>query len=180
MLKHWSYRSLVLSHANDLFCRDMSHSHICYFLKHKVLALCVYEIWSKFIKICSWDSIDDKSTSVKLMGWCHRVFTWSNVDKVPRCQLECSRSPCYFSRSDQYSALLMKKWVSVFNTIFDEDNYTPITVTTEREYRQVTDVYPFRDTKREEVRHRERCSDAYFHWVLTPLLLQNVAVISNY
>ena len=45
----------------------------------------------------------------------------------------------------------MKKWVEVFNKIFEEDNYTPIHVESEKLYRQVTDVYPFRDKTLEEV-----------------------------
>ena len=43
---------------------------------------------------------------------------------------------------DQYSEILMKKWVAVFNGIFDEDNYTPITVQNDEEYDRVTSTYP--------------------------------------
>ena len=44
---------------------------------------------------------------------------------------------------DQYSEILMKKWVAVFNKIFDEDNYTPICVQNEEEeHERVTSVYP--------------------------------------
>ena len=46
---------------------------------------------------------------------------------------------------DTYSAILMRKWVDVFDTIFQEDNYTPITVENEEEYQEVATVYPFKD-----------------------------------
>ena len=44
----------------------------------------------------------------------------------------------------------MRKWVDVFDTIFQEDNYTPITVTSEEEYQEVSTVYPFKDDALEQ------------------------------
>lgn len=52
---------------------------------------------------------------------------------------------------DQYSEILMKKWVEVFNGIFDMDNYTPITVTTREEYDAIIAIYPFMDSQLEKV-----------------------------
>jgi len=51
---------------------------------------------------------------------------------------------------DQYGEILMKKWMDVFNKIFDEDNYTPITVETGLEYSSIVDVYPYRDASLEQ------------------------------
>ena len=45
----------------------------------------------------------------------------------------------------------MKKWVEVFNEIFDKDNYTPIRVDTQKEFTDITGVYPFRDEALEQV-----------------------------
>ena len=52
---------------------------------------------------------------------------------------------------DQYSEILMQKWVGVFNQIFDEDNYTPIMVETDNDYEAVIDKFPFRDKDLEQV-----------------------------
>ena len=53
---------------------------------------------------------------------------------------------------DQYSEILMKKWVAVFNSIFDEDNYSPIMASDEKEYKETIDVYPFKDPQLEQVK----------------------------
>jgi hypothetical protein len=53
--------------------------------------------------------------------------------------------------SEQYSEILRTEWVKVFNRIFDEDNYTAITVETLEEYQRITDVYPFKDASLEQV-----------------------------
>ena len=58
-------------------------------------------------------------------------------------------SVCIFR--ELYSEILRTEWVRVFNQIFDEDNYTAITVETAEEYRRITDVYPFRDISLEKV-----------------------------
>jgi len=52
---------------------------------------------------------------------------------------------------EQYSEILRTEWVKVFNQIFDDDNYTAITVETVEEYRRITDVYPFKDISLEQV-----------------------------
>ena len=60
---------------------------------------------------------------------------------------------------DQYSEVLMKKWVQVFNAIFDKDNYTPITSSNAGEYEAITAIYPFMDAELERVgrgRHQGR------------------------
>ena len=57
---------------------------------------------------------------------------------------------CYSIR-EQYSEILRTEWVGVFNQIFDEDNYTAITVETAEEYQRITDVYPFNDALLEQV-----------------------------
>ena len=45
----------------------------------------------------------------------------------------------------------MKKWVTVFNVIFDEDNYTSITANDEKEYKQTIHIYPYKDPQLEAV-----------------------------
>ena len=52
---------------------------------------------------------------------------------------------------EQYSEILRKRWVEVFNQIFDEDNYTAISVETPEEYQRVASVYPFKDASLEQV-----------------------------
>ena len=51
---------------------------------------------------------------------------------------------------DQYSEILMRNWIEIFNDIFEQDNYTPITVTEQEGYESITKKYPFRDEKLEE------------------------------
>ncbi|XP_064631540.1 exocyst complex component 6B-like isoform X2 [Lineus longissimus] len=46
---------------------------------------------------------------------------------------------------DMYSEVLMKKWVSIFDGIFNEDNYTPIHVESDVKYQEITSIYPFED-----------------------------------
>jgi len=58
---------------------------------------------------------------------------------------------CVGGCSEQYSEILRKRWVEVFNQIFDEDNYTAISVETPDEYERVCSVYPFRDVSLEQV-----------------------------
>jgi len=56
--------------------------------------------------------------------------------------------------SEQYSEILRKRWVEVFNRIFDEDNYTAISVETPEEYERIASVYPFKDATLEQVINR--------------------------
>jgi hypothetical protein len=52
---------------------------------------------------------------------------------------------------DMYSEVLMKKWVSIFDGIFNEDNYTPIYVESDEDYQKITAVYPYEDDGLEKV-----------------------------
>nr|XP_022341986.1 exocyst complex component 6B-like isoform X1 [Crassostrea virginica]XP_022341987.1 exocyst complex component 6B-like isoform X2 [Crassostrea virginica] len=57
---------------------------------------------------------------------------------------------------DQYSDILTRQWVDIFNEIFDEDNYTPIYVESVEEYTAIVTQFPFQD---EELEQREN----YYH-----------------
>ena len=59
---------------------------------------------------------------------------------------------------DQYSEILMKKWVAVFNSIFDEDNYSPIMASDDKDYKETIDVYPFKDPQLEQVKWSQNYS----------------------
>ncbi|XP_006831208.1 PREDICTED: exocyst complex component 6 isoform X3 [Chrysochloris asiatica] len=50
-----------------------------------------------------------------------------------------------FEIRDQYSETLLKKWAGVFRDIFEEDNYSPIPVVNEEEYKIVISKFPFQD-----------------------------------
>ncbi|CAF92770.1 unnamed protein product, partial [Tetraodon nigroviridis] len=56
-----------------------------------------------------------------------------------------------FEVRDQYSETLLKKWSLVFREIFELDNYSPIPVETEEEYKLVTSRFPFHDAKIEKL-----------------------------
>ena len=45
----------------------------------------------------------------------------------------------------------MTKWVEIFNGIFDDDDYMPLTVDNDSEYRAVIAEFPYRDTILERV-----------------------------
>ena len=62
---------------------------------------------------------------------------------------------CFGCCSEQYSEILRKRWVEVFNQIFDEDNYTAISVESLQEYRRIESVYPFKDAALEQVQSVE-------------------------
>jgi len=62
---------------------------------------------------------------------------------------------------EQYSEILRKRWVEVFNRIFDEDNYTAISVESPDEYHRIASVYPFRDAVLEQVRWFKMCYVTY-------------------
>uniref|UniRef100_UPI00358F2CF4 exocyst complex component 6B-like isoform X2 n=1 Tax=Myxine glutinosa TaxID=7769 RepID=UPI00358F2CF4 len=51
---------------------------------------------------------------------------------------------------DQYCEVLLKKWAAVFRQLFDEDNYTPILVNSQEEFRNVTNQFPLVDVALEE------------------------------
>ena len=44
---------------------------------------------------------------------------------------------------DQYNEILMKRWVVVFRTIFDADNYHPMQVNNLTEYNEIINEFPF-------------------------------------
>nr|XP_040128167.1 exocyst complex component 6 [Ictidomys tridecemlineatus] len=50
-----------------------------------------------------------------------------------------------FEIRDQYNETLLKKWAGVFRDIFEEDNYSPIPIVSEEEYKIVTSKFPFQD-----------------------------------
>ncbi|XP_068161402.1 exocyst complex component 6 isoform X2 [Antennarius striatus] len=52
-----------------------------------------------------------------------------------------------FEVRDQYNETLLKKWALVFRDIFELDNYSPIPVDTEEEYRLVVSRFPFHDVE---------------------------------
>uniref|UniRef100_A0A8C3V496 Exocyst complex component n=1 Tax=Catharus ustulatus TaxID=91951 RepID=A0A8C3V496_CATUS len=50
-----------------------------------------------------------------------------------------------FEIRDQYNETLLKKWSGLFRDIFEADNYSPIPVANEEEYRIVISKFPFQD-----------------------------------
>ncbi|XP_049614886.1 exocyst complex component 6 isoform X1 [Syngnathus scovelli] len=55
-----------------------------------------------------------------------------------------------FEVRDQYNETLLKKWTLVFREIFELDNYSPIPVETEDEYKLVVGRFPFHDAEIEK------------------------------
>ncbi|KAG7282566.1 hypothetical protein CRUP_001141 [Coryphaenoides rupestris] len=55
-----------------------------------------------------------------------------------------------FEIRDQYNETLLKKWSLVFREIFELDNYSPIPVETEEEYKLVVGRFPFHDSEIEK------------------------------
>ncbi|XP_051522712.1 exocyst complex component 6 isoform X1 [Myxocyprinus asiaticus] len=55
-----------------------------------------------------------------------------------------------FEVRDQYNETLLKKWALVFREIFEQDNYSPIPVDTEEEYKSVINRFPFHDAEIEK------------------------------
>lgn len=51
---------------------------------------------------------------------------------------------------DQYSDILTRQWVDIFNEIFNEDNYTPIYVESVEEYTAIVTQFPFQDEELEQ------------------------------
>uniref|UniRef100_A0A8C6YFQ5 Exocyst complex component n=1 Tax=Naja naja TaxID=35670 RepID=A0A8C6YFQ5_NAJNA len=50
-----------------------------------------------------------------------------------------------FEIRDQYNETLLKKWAILFRDIFEADNYSPIPVSSEEEYKLVISKFPFQD-----------------------------------
>ncbi|XP_074856495.1 exocyst complex component 6 isoform X7 [Carettochelys insculpta] len=57
-----------------------------------------------------------------------------------------------FEIRDQYNETLLKKWAGLFRDIFEADNYSPIPVANEEEYRIVISKFPFQDPELDKVR----------------------------
>ncbi|XP_062858750.1 exocyst complex component 6 isoform X3 [Trichomycterus rosablanca] len=55
-----------------------------------------------------------------------------------------------FEIKDQYNETLLRKWALVFREIFEQDNYSPIPVETEAEYKSVVGRFPFHDAEIEK------------------------------
>ncbi|TRY55569.1 hypothetical protein DNTS_023162 [Danionella cerebrum] len=55
-----------------------------------------------------------------------------------------------FEVRDQYNETLLKKWALVFRDIFEQDNYSPIPVENEEEYKAVVSRFPFHDAEIEK------------------------------
>uniref|UniRef100_A0A8C2E3T9 Exocyst complex component n=1 Tax=Cyprinus carpio TaxID=7962 RepID=A0A8C2E3T9_CYPCA len=55
-----------------------------------------------------------------------------------------------FEVRDQYNETLLKKWALVFRDIFEQDNYSPIPVENEEEYKSVVSRFPFHDAEIEK------------------------------
>ncbi|XP_014344915.1 exocyst complex component 6B isoform X1 [Latimeria chalumnae] len=51
---------------------------------------------------------------------------------------------------DQYGEILLKKWAAVFRQILDLDNYSPIPVANEEEYKRTMGQFPFQDSNLEK------------------------------
>ncbi|KAM4637062.1 exocyst complex component 6 isoform 2-T2 [Discoglossus pictus] len=50
-----------------------------------------------------------------------------------------------FEVRDKYNETLLKKWAGLFRDIFEADNYSPIPVANEEEYKTVVSKFPFHD-----------------------------------
>ncbi|KAK1166378.1 exocyst complex component 6-like isoform X2 [Acipenser oxyrinchus oxyrinchus] len=55
-----------------------------------------------------------------------------------------------FEIRDQYNETLLKKWAGVFREIFESDNYSPIPVENEEEFKTVISRFPFHDAEIEK------------------------------
>ncbi|XP_066549726.1 exocyst complex component 6 isoform X2 [Amia ocellicauda] len=55
-----------------------------------------------------------------------------------------------FEIRDQYNETLLKKWALVFREIFEQDNYSPIPVENDEEYKSVISRFPYHDAEIEK------------------------------
>ncbi|XP_044276595.1 exocyst complex component 6 isoform X5 [Varanus komodoensis] len=55
-----------------------------------------------------------------------------------------------FEIRDQYNETLLKKWAVLFRDIFEADNYSPIPVSNEEEYKIVISKFPFQDPEHDK------------------------------
>uniref|UniRef100_A0A3B3I1F4 Exocyst complex component n=1 Tax=Oryzias latipes TaxID=8090 RepID=A0A3B3I1F4_ORYLA len=52
---------------------------------------------------------------------------------------------------EQYGEILLKRWNITFRQVLDQDNYSPIPVSTEEEYRHYTSLFPMQDPELEKL-----------------------------
>ncbi|XP_039996509.1 exocyst complex component 6B isoform X5 [Xiphias gladius] len=52
---------------------------------------------------------------------------------------------------EQYGEILLKRWNITFRQVLDQDNYSPIPVSTEQEYRHYTSQFPLQDPELEKL-----------------------------
>ncbi|XP_041635316.1 exocyst complex component 6B isoform X5 [Cheilinus undulatus] len=52
---------------------------------------------------------------------------------------------------EQYGEILLKRWNLTFRQVLDQDNYSPIPVSTEQEYRHYTSQFPLQDPELEKL-----------------------------
>ncbi|RVE60748.1 hypothetical protein OJAV_G00183750 [Oryzias javanicus] len=56
-----------------------------------------------------------------------------------------------FEMREQYGEILLKRWNVTFRQVLDQDNYSPIPVSTEEEYRHYTSQFPLQDPELEKL-----------------------------
>lgn len=74
----------------------------------------------------------------RLVVWfCHALNSYGfQVDKLFEVLLEIR---------EHYDELLMKTWGETFSVIFENDNFTPLTVDTEDQYHGIVELFPYED-----------------------------------
>merc|ERR1719452_97734 len=50
-----------------------------------------------------------------------------------------------FELRDHYTEVLMSSWLAVFQQVFQEDNYHPISVATQGEYQRITEMFAYHE-----------------------------------
>ncbi|XP_064382497.1 exocyst complex component 6B-like isoform X2 [Halichondria panicea] len=75
----------------------------------------------------------------QLVVWfCHTLRGYGfEVDKLYEVLLEIR---------EQYDELLMRAWGDSFTELFDSDDYTPIMVSTDEQFKGVLEIFPYKDT----------------------------------
>ena len=90
---------------------------------------------------------------------------------LPTVHVQVCKCNIPYLYRDQYSDILTRQWVDIFNEIFDEDNYTPIYVESVEEYTAIVTQFPFQDEELEQVK---RCKMHKWIIELKPLIIYNV------
>uniref|UniRef100_A0A3P9I585 Exocyst complex component n=1 Tax=Oryzias latipes TaxID=8090 RepID=A0A3P9I585_ORYLA len=62
---------------------------------------------------------------------------------------------------EQYGEILLKRWNITFRQVLDQDNYSPIPVSTEEEYRHYTSQFPMQDPELEKLPFSEFVPKVY-------------------